>query len=114
MIKLYQKLQTIAKRYIFNVLFLFLPKGTAEPLHEMLSMKLPAELFRGTRKTRTKETGNCLFCLLGVWGKRPILTTESWQSLPLGIGRQPPIIWHEVTNVYWVILLVRSNHRNVI
>lgn len=100
MIKLYQKLQTIAKRYIFNVLFLFLPKGTAEPLHEMLSMKLPAELFRGTRKTRTKETGNCLFCLLGVWGKRPILTTESWQSLPLGIGRQPPIIWHEVTNVY--------------
>ncbi|WP_211753296.1 hypothetical protein, partial [Lactococcus lactis] len=23
----------------------------------------------------TKETGNCLFCLLGVWGKRPILAT---------------------------------------
>ncbi|MDN5471401.1 MAG: hypothetical protein L0I64_12365, partial [Lactococcus lactis] len=44
-------------------------------LHEMLSMKLPAELFRGTRKTRTKETGNRLFCLLGVWGKRPILAT---------------------------------------
>jgi hypothetical protein len=57
------------------VLCLFLPKGTAEPPHEMLSMKLPAELFRGTRKTRTKETGNCLFCLLGVWGKRPILAT---------------------------------------
>ncbi|KAA8698764.1 hypothetical protein F4V48_12415 [Lactococcus lactis subsp. hordniae] len=38
-------------------------------------MKLLAELFRGTRKTRTKETGNCLFCLLGVWGKRPILAT---------------------------------------
>ena len=56
MIKLYQKLQTTAKRYIFNVLFLFLPKGTAEPLHEMLSMKLPAELFTGTGKTRKKET----------------------------------------------------------
>ena len=27
------------------------------------------------RKTRTKETGKCLFCLLGVWGKRPILAT---------------------------------------
>lgn len=58
-----------------SVLRLFLPKGTAEPPHEMLSMKLPAELFRGMRKTRTKETGNCLFCLLGVWGKRPILAT---------------------------------------
>ncbi|WP_235319772.1 hypothetical protein [Lactococcus cremoris] len=38
-------------------------------------MKLPAELFRGTRKTRTKEMGIRLFCLLGVWGKRPILAT---------------------------------------
>ena len=46
--------------------------STAEPPHEMLSMKLPAELFRETRKTRIKKTGNCLFCLLGVWGKRPI------------------------------------------
>ena len=68
---------------------LFLPKGTAEPLHEMLSMKLPAELFRGTRKTRTKETGNRLFCLLGVWGKRPILTTESWQSFPQESSDRP-------------------------
>ena len=49
--------------------------STAEPPHEMLSMKLPAELFRETRKTRIKKTGNCLFCLLGVWGKRPILAT---------------------------------------
>ncbi|XJT35621.1 hypothetical protein LLUC147_13900 (plasmid) [Lactococcus cremoris] len=47
--------------------------STAEPPHEMISMKLPAELFRETRKTRIKKTGNCLFCLLGVWGKRPIL-----------------------------------------
>jgi len=31
-------------------------KSTAEPLHEMLSMKLPAELFTGTGKTRKKET----------------------------------------------------------
>lgn len=30
--------------------------GTGEPLHEMLSMKLPAELFTGTGKTRKKET----------------------------------------------------------
>ncbi|MCE2078409.1 hypothetical protein ACXOJ5_02455 [Streptococcus thermophilus] len=34
----------------------FLLKSTAEPLHEMLSMKLPAELFTGTGKTRKKET----------------------------------------------------------
>jgi len=65
-------LKQIRKRS--SVLRLFLPKGTAEPLHEMLSMKLPAELFQGTRKTRIKETGNCLFCLLGVWGKRPIFS----------------------------------------
>ena len=69
MIKLYQKLQTIAKRYIFNVLCLFLPKGTAEPLHEMLSMKLPAELFRGTRKT--KETGKPSFLLAWGLGQTP-------------------------------------------
>ena len=75
-------------------------KARRKPLHEMLSMKLPAETFSRTRKARTKETGNCLFASR-VWGKRPILTTESWQSFPLGIGRQPPIIWHEVTNVYW-------------
>jgi len=80
-------LEQIRKRS--SVLRLFLPKGTAEPLHEMLSMKLPAELFRGTRKTRTKETGNRLFCLLGVWGKRPILTTESWQSFPQESSDRP-------------------------
>ena len=43
---------------------LILAERLAEPLHEMLSMKLPAELFwlvPIAKKTRTKETGNCLF-----------------------------------------------------
>jgi len=32
------------------------------------------------KKTRTKETGNCLFCLLGVWGESPIWADESRPS----------------------------------
>jgi hypothetical protein len=51
---------------------LFLPKGTAEPLHEMLSMKLPAELFTGTGKTRKKETVNpSFFDCLGFGANAP-------------------------------------------
>ena len=48
--------------------------STAEPPHEMLSMKLPAELFELVplaKKTRTKETGNCLFLLAWGLGQRP-------------------------------------------
>ena len=73
MIKLYQKLQTIAKRYIFNVLCLFLPKGTAEPLHEMLSMKLPAELFELVPIAKNKNKRDrklSFFACLGL-GQRP-------------------------------------------
>ena len=65
---------------------LILAEGCGRPPHEMLSMKLPAEAFSRTRKTRTKETGNCLF-LLGVGSKAPF-----WQlqlpKLSAGIVRQ--------------------------
>ena len=55
------------------MLCLFLPKGTAEPLHEMLNEIAGGAFFELVpimKKTRTKETGNCLF-LLGGLGQRP-------------------------------------------
>ena len=44
-------------------------KAGGEPLHEMLSMKIAGGTFEACancEKTRTKETGNCLFCLAGI------------------------------------------------
>ena len=56
------------------MLCLFLPKGWQKPPHEMLSMKLPAELFRGQEKQEQKRQAT-VFLLSRVWGKRPILAT---------------------------------------
>ena len=59
---------------------LILAEGTpAKPLHEMLSMKLPAETFELVpiaKKTRTKETGNCLFASRD-WGNAPKIKESS-------------------------------------
>ena len=55
-------------------------KAQRKPLHEMLSMKLPAETFwlvPIAKKTRTKETGNCLFLLAGDWGNAPKIKESS-------------------------------------
>ena len=49
-------------------------KAVAEPPHEMLSMKLPAELFRGQEKQEQKRQATVFF-LLGVRVKSPILAT---------------------------------------
>ena len=63
--------------------------STAEPPHEMLLMKLPAELFRGTIKTRTKETVTRLFLL--AWGlrKTPHFGNCSCQSFPQESSDRP-------------------------
>ena len=61
---------------------LILAERLAEPLHEMLSMKLPAETFELVpiaKKTRTKETGNCLFLLAGI-GATPQKKKESSET----------------------------------
>ena len=56
------------------MLCLFLPKGTAEPPHEMLN-EIAGGAFSRDKKTRTKETGNCLFLLAWGPGQSPILAT---------------------------------------
>ena len=61
-------------------------KALAEPPHEMLSMKLPAELFRGQEKQEQKRQATVFF-FAGVRSKAPF-----WQlqlpKLSTGIVRQ--------------------------
>ena len=56
------------------MLCLFLPKGWRKPPHEMLSMKLPAELFRGQEKQEQKRQAT-VFLLAGSGANAPFLAT---------------------------------------
>ena len=50
---------------------LILAERLAEPLHEMLSMKLPAETFRGREKQEQKRQATVFFLLAGSGANAP-------------------------------------------
>lgn len=58
----------------------------AKPLHEMVLMKSPAELFR--RKTRTRKTDHLSFLLAQGLGRESHFGKVICQSSPQGVLRQ--------------------------
>ena len=76
-------------------------KAQRKPPHEMLSMKLPAELFRGQEKQEQKRQAT-VFLLAGS-GQKPHFGNCSCQSFPQESSDRPYFTIVKSSKLYFVI-----------